>query len=57
MLAQLPDCMRDEQGNWETERILVRTDSAGTSREFLHHLHALGLQFSTSLALPVPNAE
>lgn len=54
-LVQLPDCIRDDQGNLETERILVRTDSAGASREFLHHLHSLGLQFSTSFALPVPN--
>ena len=54
-LAQLPDSMHDEQGNPDTERILVRTDSAGASREFLHHLHSLGLQFSTSFALPVPN--
>ncbi|QXQ08758.1 IS1380 family transposase [Paeniglutamicibacter sp. Y32M11] len=54
-LAQLPDSMHDEQGNLDTARILVRTDSAGASREFLHHLHSLGLQFSTSFALPVPN--
>ena len=25
----------------DTERILVRTDSAGASREFLNHLHSL----------------
>ena len=54
-LAQLPDAMRDGHGNLAAERILVRTDSAGASREFLHHLHSLGLQFSTSFALPVPN--
>lgn len=54
-LAQLPDSMHDEHGNLDTKRILVRTDSAGASREFLHHLHSLGLQFSTSFALPVPN--
>lgn len=54
-LAQLPDQMRDGHGNLASERILVRTDSAGASREFLHHLHSLGLQFSTSFALPVPN--
>ncbi|MDO5745996.1 MAG: IS1380 family transposase [Micrococcaceae bacterium] len=54
-LAQLPDTLHDEHGNLDTERILVRTDSAGASREFLHHLHSLGLQFSTSFALPVPN--
>ncbi|GAA1495326.1 IS1380 family transposase [Paeniglutamicibacter kerguelensis] len=54
-LGQLPDTMRDGQGNLAAERILVRTDSAGASREFLHHLYVLGLQFSTSFALPVPN--
>src|SRR5690606_30432247 len=31
----------------------VRTDSAGSSREFLHHLDSLGNQFSTSYSLPV----
>lgn len=48
-LAQLPDDFYDQHGNLIGEKILVRTDSAGASREFLHHLHALGLQFSTSL--------
>ncbi len=46
--------MHDEQGNLAAEKILVRTDSAGASREFLHHLHALGLQFSTSFACRCP---
>lgn len=54
-LAQLPDSMRDEHGKLHADRILVRTDSAGASREFLNHLHSLGLQFSTSYTLPVPN--
>ncbi|MHA7242387.1 IS1380 family transposase [Paeniglutamicibacter antarcticus] len=54
-LAQLPEEMSNKDGNLDTERILVRTDSAGASREFLNHLHSLGLQFSTSFALPVPN--
>ncbi|MBP2376074.1 IS1380 family transposase [Paeniglutamicibacter psychrophenolicus] len=54
-LDQLPDAMRDQQGELAAEKILVRTDSAGASREFLHHLHDRGLQFSTSYALPVPN--
>lgn len=35
------------------EKILVRTDSAGYSRELLHHLDSLGIQFSTSYSLPV----
>lgn len=52
-LAQLPDDFYRPDGNLIGERIMVRTDSAGASREFLHHLHSLGLQFSTSYALPV----
>ncbi|WP_413455087.1 IS1380 family transposase [Glutamicibacter sp. FR1] len=54
-LAQLPDDFYDQNGCLIGEKILVRTDSAGASREFLHHLDALGLQFSTSYALPVVN--
>lgn len=54
-LAQLPDEFYDEHGELIGEKILVRTDSAGASREFLNHLHSLGLQFSTSFALPVAN--
>lgn len=54
-LAQLPDIFYDQDGNLIGEKILVRTDSAGASREFLKHVHALGLQFSTSYALPVAN--
>lgn len=54
-LAQLPDEFYNEHGELIGSKILVRTDSAGASREFLHHLHALGLQFSTSFALPVAN--
>lgn len=52
-LAQLPDDFYDEHGNLQAEKILVRTDSAGSSREFLHHLQSLGIQFSTSYSLPV----
>lgn len=54
-LAQLPDDFYDRDGNLLGEKILVRTDSAGASREFLNHLHSLGIQFSTSYALPVAN--
>lgn len=54
-MAQLPDDFRDEDGNRVAEKILIRTDSAGASREFLNHLHAKGMQFSTSYALPVLN--
>lgn len=39
----------------ENGEILVRTHSAGTSREFLKHLQSHGLQFSTSYTLPVAN--
>ena len=49
----MPDDFYDEHGNLCGEKILVRTDSAGSSREFLHHLHSLGIQFSTSYSLPV----
>ncbi|CBT76502.1 IS1380-like element ISAar11 family transposase [Glutamicibacter arilaitensis] len=52
-LAQLPDDFYDEHGNLIGEKILVRTDSAGSSREFLHHLDSLRIQFSTSYSLPV----
>ncbi|MBP2399795.1 hypothetical protein JOF39_002876 [Glutamicibacter protophormiae] len=52
-LAQLPDDLYDEHGNLQAEKILVRTDSASSSREFLHHLDSLGIQFSTSYSLPV----
>ncbi|WP_440100970.1 IS1380 family transposase [Glutamicibacter mishrai] len=52
-LAQLPDDFYDERGNLRGEKILVRTDSAGSSREFLHYLDSLGIQFSTSYSLPV----
>lgn len=52
-LVQLPDDFYDEHGNLCGEKNLVRTDSAGSSREFLHHLHSLGIQFSTSYSLPV----
>lgn len=54
-LAQLPEEFYNEHGKLIGEKILIRTDSAGVSREFLHHLHCLGLQFSTAFALPVAN--
>jgi hypothetical protein len=52
-LAQLPDDFYDEHGNLYGEKVLVRTDSAGSSREFVHHMDSLGIQFSTSYSLPV----
>ncbi|MGP5680125.1 IS1380 family transposase [Glutamicibacter arilaitensis] len=52
-LAQLPDDFYDEHGKLTGKKILVRTDSAGSSREFLHYLDSLGIQFSTSYSLPV----
>lgn len=52
-LAVLPDDLYQEDGTLHGERILVRTDSAGASREFLNHLDALGIQFSTSYSMPV----
>lgn len=52
-LAVLPDDFYDQDGTLIGEKLLVRTDSAGASREFLNHLDSLGLQFSTSYSLPV----
>ena len=45
----------DTQGALIGDKILVHSDSAGASREILHHLHSLGMQFTTPFALPVPN--
>ena len=36
--------------------MLVRTDSAGASRKFLHYLSSLGVQFSVSYPVPVMKA-
>ncbi|MCW2135344.1 Transposase DDE domain group 1 [Arthrobacter sp. VKM Ac-2550] len=40
--AQLPETFFDTGGALQSEKILVRTDSAGASRKFLWHLHARG---------------
>ena len=45
-IEQLPDDFYDEQGELIGEKVLVRTDSAGASRKFLHHLSSLGVQFT-----------
>ena len=47
-LGQLPDDFYNEHGELIGEKVLVRTDSAGASRKFLHHLAALGVQFTVS---------
>lgn len=52
-LEQLPDDFYDPDGVLIGEKIMVRTDSAGATREFLKHVDSLGLQFSTSYSLPV----
>ncbi|WP_346922877.1 IS1380 family transposase [Glutamicibacter creatinolyticus] len=52
-LEVLPDDFYDQHGVLIGEKLLVRTDSAGASREFLNHLDSLGLQFTTSYSLPV----
>ena len=54
--AQLPESFFTEAGALAGEKVLVRTDSAGASRKFLWHLHSLGVQFSTSYALPFGKA-
>ena len=55
-LTQLPDDFYDQQGKLIGEKILVRTDSAGASRKFLHYLSSLGVQFSVSYPVPVMKA-
>ena len=55
-IAQLPDAFYDEQGTLIGEKVLVRTDSAGASRKFLHHLASLGVQFTVSYPVPVLKA-
>lgn len=52
-LAQLPDDFYDDHGHLLGEKILVRTDSTGASREFLQQLDSVGIQFPTSYSLPV----
>lgn len=52
-IAQLPDGFYDQDGQLMGEKILVRTDSAGASRKFLHYLSSLGVQFSVSYPVPV----
>jgi hypothetical protein len=55
-IEQLPDAFFDEQGELIGEKVLVRTDSAGASRKFLHYLASLGVQFSVSYPVPVMKA-
>ncbi len=40
-IEQLPDDFYHQQGKLIGEKVLVRTDSAGASRTFLHHLSSL----------------
>ena len=44
-LAQLPEQVRG--------RVLVRTDSGGGTKAFLHHISALGLQYSTGIGVAI----
>lgn len=55
-IHQLPDAFYDEHGALIGEKVLVRTDSAGASRKFLHYLASLGVQFSVSYPVPVMKA-
>ena len=55
-IAQLPDAFYDQDGTLIGEKVLVRTDSAGASRKFLHYLDSLGVQFSVSYPVPVMKA-
>lgn len=55
-VAQLPDAFYTQDGVLMGEKVLVRTDSAGASRKFLHYLSSLGVQFSVSYPVPVAKA-
>ncbi|RNL56404.1 IS1380 family transposase, partial [Arthrobacter oryzae] len=55
-IEQLPDDFYDEHGELIGDKVLVRTDSAGASRKFLHHLSSRGVQFSVSYPVPVLKA-
>ena len=44
-LAQLPEQVRG--------RVLVRTDSGGGTKAFLHHITTLGLQYSTGIGVAI----
>lgn len=55
-VVQLPDVFYAEDGVLIGEKVLVRTDSAGASRKFLHYLSSLGVQFSVSYPVPVMKA-
>jgi hypothetical protein len=55
-IAQLPDDFYDQEGKLIGEMVLVRTDSAGASRKFLHYLSSLDVQFSVSYPVPVMKA-
>ncbi|MFK4299900.1 hypothetical protein ABH924_005090 [Arthrobacter sp. GAS37] len=54
-VSQLPEAFFPE-GRLDGQRILVRTDSAGASRKFLHYLHSRGVQFSVSYPVPAAKA-
>ncbi|MFM9432145.1 hypothetical protein ACFDR8_003061 [Arthrobacter sp. MP_2.3] len=55
-IEQLPDAFYDQQGQLIGEKVLVRTDSAGASRKFLHHLASLRVQFTVSYPVPALKA-
>jgi len=55
-IEQLPEDFYDERGELMGEKVLVRTDSAGASRKFLHYLASLGVQFTVSYPVPVLKA-
>ncbi|GAB3543909.1 IS1380 family transposase [Arthrobacter tecti] len=55
-IEQLPDDFYDGHGELIGDKVLVRTDSAGASRKFLHYLASLGVQFTVSYPVPVTKA-
>ncbi|MBG6182064.1 hypothetical protein IWX62_003292 [Arthrobacter sp. CAN_A1] len=55
-IEQLPDDFYDGHGELIGDKVLVRTDSAGASRKFLHYLASLGVQFTVSYPVPITKA-
>lgn len=52
-VAALPAQFFTTEGDLIGEHVLVRTDSAGASRQFLNYLDARGVQFSVSYTVPI----
>lgn len=55
-IGQLPDNFYHQDGQLIGQKVLVRTDSAGASRKFLHYLPDHDVQFSVSYPVPMMRA-